>query len=190
MAIEIELKAAVDEGELEGLKKRLFTLGVFLHSFEKRDIYFAFSPGAGFHLGHVRVRREKTEREGLESEAIFVTQKHKHIKAGIEVNKELEFSVSSGEVFEDFLRQIGMEPFLEKEKLGWAWRVPEPAAAAILAELLQVKPLGWFIELEILAQREEDVAGSRAHLLAFLAELGIPPEKIEARTYSQMLGEH
>ncbi|MDR0583248.1 MAG: hypothetical protein LBG57_02720 [Treponema sp.] len=61
--------------------------------------------------------------------------------------------------------------------------------APVLAELSMVKDLGWFLELEILAEKKDEriIAESRNRLLSLLETLAIPPERIESRPYTEML---
>ncbi|MDR1585823.1 MAG: hypothetical protein LBS57_00055 [Treponema sp.] len=51
------------------------------------------------------------------------------------------------------------------------------------------RPLGWFLELEILAPDDGKavVARRRGELLSLLEKLGVPPGKIEKRPYTEML---
>jgi len=62
-------------------------------------------------------------------------------------------------------------------------------ASPILAELSMVKNLGWFLEIEILADNdcEQTVQESRERLFALLEKLEIPKEWIEDRPYTVML---
>jgi len=190
MAVEIEVKARLEESE--SVKQRLSSLGVFLHSYEKYDVYWN-SAGNVLPSG-VRVRREIRALGGnAGNETTLVTYKTKEITDGIEVNDECEFSVSDARTFEGLLGLLGLKPGIKKEKRGWAWQVgaQEAGQAPVLAELSDVKGLGWFIELEILAEDREEkiVAESRKRLLDLLAELDIPSDRIEARPYSAMLWE-
>ena len=186
MAVEIELKARLDESE--PVKKRLSLLGTFLHLYEKYDSYWVLETGGGF---TVRIRREKTIQNGISNEIILVTNKVKEIKDGIEINDEQEFSVSSAELFEKLLLHTGMKLQMKKEKHGWAWHIPKAAENPVLAELSMVKGLGWFIELELMIEdrSSKTIDICRKRLLNLLAELDITPEKIEPRPYSQMLAE-
>jgi adenylate cyclase class 2 len=194
MAIEIELKA-----RLEGsgpVKQRLSSLGVFLHSYGKYDTYWE-SEGK-IPPCSVRVRREiRTLPDNSADETTLVTCKTKEKTAdGVEVNEEREFHVSDAGVFEELLGRLGLKPGIKKEKRGWAWQIAETRALEagqppVLAELSNVKGLGWFIELEILTEDREEktVAASRKRLFNLLAQLDIAPEQIEARPYSMMLRE-
>jgi predicted adenylyl cyclase CyaB len=188
MAIEIELKARLEENE--PVKQRLSSLGVFLHSYEKSDVYWDCAENILPYS--VRVRREiRTLQDGTAETTTLVTFKTKEIvEGGVEVNEEREFYVSQAAVFEELLGGLGLKPGIKKEKRGWAWHVAK-ARPLILAELSNVKSLGWFIELEIMAEDrdEKTVVASRRQLLDVLAQLGIAPEQIEARPYSMLLRE-
>ncbi|MDR0624156.1 MAG: hypothetical protein LBG10_06975 [Treponema sp.] len=211
--VEIELKTRIDNPE--EVKKRLSGLGLYDCAYEKDDTYwvpherpagpagksapdrdggglsFSSLPPAG-----VRVRREtNTAAEGKISQFSLITYKIRELRAGVEVNDEREFTVSDGEVFEDLLRRLGLAPGIRKNKRGWAWLVTVPAsagpAAEIRAELSDVKRLGWFLELEILAPEgdEKTVTPCREKLFWALEQLEIPRGNIETRPYTEMLRE-
>ena len=143
----------------------------------------------------VRVRTETREGSAGEvSREVLVSYKVKEVREGLEINDEREFAVSGPDpaagpdaghaVFEELLRRLGLERRAEKHKQGWAWEY-----RGITAELSLVRGLGWFVELEILADndRGETVADARSRLLALLAELGVAAERIESRYYTELL---
>ena len=200
MATEIELKAHVRDSE--DLRLLLTEKAEYINAFEKADTYwlpavnhasisYAKSPAK------IRVRREtRTLPDGTVESAALVTYKTKEVRDGIEINDELEFEVSSGPAFEELLERMGFKPDASKRKKGWAF-----SKEGITAELSEVggnpgndssRSLGWFIELEILADnsREETVAQGRQRLTSFLSGLGIEKEAIESRHYTEMLGEN
>ncbi|MDR1858031.1 MAG: hypothetical protein LBQ69_01015 [Treponema sp.] len=193
MATEVELKVRVDD--IEPVKERLSAIGSYCRSCRKSDSYWLSPKGP-----EVRVRREQgVEADGAAYESAVVTFKSKTISGGIEVNDEREFTVSNAALFEELLDSLGMSKTIQKEKTGWAWSIrvaagqaQNPPAAAqlpILAEVMLVKDLGWFLEIEIVCPDNcgQAVGESRKRLLALLAELGIPAERIESRPYTQML---
>jgi adenylate cyclase class 2 len=161
-------------------------------SFEKDDAYWvSAAPATGtLPKSGVRIRRERTAQDGGEArETILATYKSKEVRDGIEVNDEHEFAVSDAEAFAGLLASLGLEPGLRKHKQGWAW-----AIGKVHAELCEVsgqtRSLGWFLELEILAEDAdpETVAAAREELLALLDRAGLPRERIEGRYYSELLG--
>ena len=192
MAVEVELKAHIDD--VERMKQRLSAAGSYCRSYRKSDSYW-LSPKA--YISGVRVRREQgVEADGTAHESAVVTVKEKTVSGGIEVNDEREFTVSDAALFEELLGSLGMRRAMTKEKNGWAW-VISPAAAQlptttlppVLAELSLVTGLGWFLEIEIVCPDNcgQVVEESRKRLLALLAELEIPTERIESRPYTEML---
>ena len=188
MATEIELKAHVADSET--LRKVLLEKSEYLWSFQKDDSYWNTMEGAS----GIRIRKEKrTFSEGTEKSTLFATYKNKELKGNIEVNNEQEFEIcpSTGQVFENFLTRMGLKPLYSKKKRGWAFNHD-----GITAELVEVKGLGWFIELEILLEgesiagnQEKTVAETEKRLKVFLAALGIAETAIESRYYSVMLAE-
>jgi adenylate cyclase class 2 len=197
MAIEIELKARV--GDPQALNERLSRLlsrpGL---SFEKDDGYWTEPacrtalPGGGresLPRPVVRIRKERLVRPGGEAEEkALATYKIKEVREGIEINDEREFAVSDPACFEELLRRLSLEPGIRKNKRGWAW-----TAGNIHAELCEVsgpnRSLGWFLEIEILAESAEAsvTADSRKQLLDFLEKTGLPRDCIEERYYSELL---
>jgi adenylate cyclase class 2 len=210
MAFEIELKARLDEPFK--LKERLNALAQYECAYEKDDAYWVLSKPeagpcpntgdipvpAGSFAGNsgVRVRREQnTGVKGHSSERVLVTCKVKEVREGIEINDEREFEVSDGAAFGELLKRLGLEPGVRKHKQGWAWFYGN-----IHAELCEVSgkerssgdhSLGWFLELEILADDAEvgTVAAARKELLELLGRLAVGKKYIEERYYSEMLGE-
>jgi adenylate cyclase class 2 len=187
MSLEIELKVRVDYPE--EVRARLTNLGTHCYSYEKDDTYWGLPNGNPFRL---RVRREnKTDLRGQTRRLSLVTCKTREIRDGIEVNDERELTVSDGKVFEEILAQMGLIPAVKKEKRGMAWEYGQEQPP-ILAELSDVKRLGWFLELEIQSDSrdEQSIQKNRLRLLALLEKLGISPEKIEPRPYTEMLAKN
>ena len=191
MAFEIEIKARLDKPQ--PVQERLALLGVYRGSFEKIDAYWVPADAchaAGLPPSGLRVRRESgVDAEGQNRETVLVTYKTKKFQSGLEVNNEHEFTVSDALAFEELLRRLGLHPAIQKEKRGRAWQAPDGEGEPVLAELSLVRDLGWFIELEILADDDEGqtVAQSRKRLLSLLERLGVKPEQIESRPYSELL---
>jgi len=187
MAVEIELKAHVED--CKSMYTLLGTLCEYAFAFEKEDTYWKNSRLPP-HTPKVRLRTQ-TRRLPDESvvSSVVVTQKVKELKGGIEVNDEREFTVSSVTEFQAFLKALRFTPSSSKQKHGWTFFYE-----GITVELVEVVPLGWFVEIEILTEddesRTEAVEEGRKRLLAFLQTLGVPESAIESRYYSDMLKEH
>jgi adenylate cyclase class 2 len=211
MAIEIEVKAWVDTPEL--LKQRIDAIARFTGVFDKVDAYWYPAPGTvapvltvpelatsevAFPASGVRVRKETVGdgrddiRNGVQTARI--TYKAKEIRDDIEVNHEREFIVSDGDVFEELLTALGLIPIKRKRKTGWAWVYDSDVVTVtegITVELALVERLGYFIELEILANNDAlaTVASARDRLFALLDLLGIARNCVENRYYTELLGQ-
>lgn len=124
-----------------------------------------------------------------ENGAITVTYKRKELQKDIEINDEREFSIDDRAAFEALIADLGFSPYSSKEKKTktFAWTAPDKTAVSI--ELSLVTGLGWFVELEILANDPDDdeTARARAALRETLSKCGVPESAIESRYYTDML---
>jgi len=193
LAIEIELKAHVRDSE--ALRILLINKARYLCSFEKEDTYYFPVNNSDIPKSGIRLRSEsKTLPDGTEKKNVYVTYKTKEVKDGIEINDEKEFEINSSQnttitVFDEFLKMMGLRPGLSKTKKGWSFSKEE-----INAELMEVKKLGWFLEMEIVVndiddQEKRDIAISegKKKLMDFFSDLCIEKDAIESRYYSEML---
>jgi adenylate cyclase class 2 len=181
--VEIELKAHVaDPG---AVRRALDRFAKPLGAVEKRDQYWKLTrPGAP--PVQVRLRTETTATAVRQ----VVTYKRKEVRTdaagtAFEVNQEEEFSLGAGEPFLRLLSDIGFAPAFQKVKHVEQWR-----AGKALAELCEVPPLGFFLEIEVLSETDDaaTVEEGRAELEEVLAGAGISRDNIEKRYYSELLG--
>jgi len=185
MSTEIELKAHARDSK--ALKLLLDKKAEYRGSLEKEDSYWHSDGHSGLPPSGLRIRREnRFFPDGTGKSATLVTFKTKEVRDGIEINDEQEFEVNPGQPFEEFIGRMGLTQSASKRKKGWVY-----SYEGISAELTEVEGLGWFIELEILADnsQEETVTEGRNRLLGFLDSLGVKREAIESRFYTEMLRE-
>jgi adenylate cyclase class 2 len=192
---ELELKAWA--AGPQGIQERLESFAVYIEEFRREDVYWfpsagAHSPQADFPRSGIRIRKEWTrDAHGREAEAVRITYKFKEVRERIEVNDERELLLAppvwaGAEHLEELFRLLRLEPRAAKVKQGRAWRYGD-----VRAELCQVEGLGWFVEMEILAERddEETCEAARAQLLELLDKTGVERGKIETRYYTELLRE-
>ena len=186
MATEIELKVIVFNPD--ELRLKLSSLATLTGYYEKSDIYFTVPGGTETPETRsygVRIRSEKIKKvNGTAEETAYVTYKYKEVCDGIEINDEHELTVSSVSAFEAFLYYLGCAVKLKKRKTGAAYKNRE-----MTIELSEVETLGWYLELEILLPEKDSPEAEEAKkkLLDFLDLLEIPRDRIESRTYSELL---
>jgi adenylate cyclase class 2 len=204
MPIEIELKARIDDPQ--AVKEAISSLAHSEGAYEKNDVYwYPVNENSDVPPFGIRIRSESRcmYADGINADCIhtdsthaddektetLVTYKVQTKKDGIEVNNEREFSISDAAPFEEILAMFGLKAGIGKHKKGWVWK--DGGDPPLTAELSEVRHLGWFVELEILADGtdEETVTVARSRLLSFLQKIGIDESKIEKRYYVEMLKE-
>jgi adenylate cyclase class 2 len=190
MSKEIELKAHVDDVD-KVLSIIRNTRGVTHECFqEKRDIYLSN------HLNQpscrVRLERKGSNKDHLK-DTVIITVKEKKSNNGIEVNDEIEID-SDGSNFESAVRifeVLGYKPVLLKEKRGYSF-ILDKFKFPLHIEVLEVAPLGWFLEMEFTPENElndDEIENIKQDLLSALKMFGINEGKIEQRFYHDMLDE-
>jgi predicted adenylyl cyclase CyaB len=173
MAYEVELKARLHQPE--EIEARAAQLGPFAGETFKEDIYFrrrgetTLVPADRF-----RLRREAGQA--------VVTFKQLVEAGGLEVNQEIEFGVDDAHAFFQFADRFGFEPFVVKRKQSRVYRVERARI-----EFNLVEHLGYFIEIEILADEETYVAVARTEVARLYGQLGLSPTDLEPRRYIELI---
>lgn len=169
MAFEVEIKARIkDEQQMRSLFKKRFQ---YVGTQTKHDQYYKR------HNSEDCVTRLRVSEVGA-----FATIKSHGMKAGVAVNKEIEFSVSDAAAFAEFLQELGMHPCANKIKY-----VELYTDGDLNYELVRVDPLGWFVEIEKIVRSELETESARLHVSQALFRLGIEPEQVETASYRDLL---
>ena len=136
---------------------------------------------AGTRATRLRVRAEAGET--------VVTYKRKELQGDIEVNDEREFSIGDRAAFETLITDLGFKPFIKKEKKTKTFSYSAVGGTSVGIELSLVEGLGWFVELEILADNPDEAETARARdiLRETLTKCDVDPSAIESRYYTDML---
>ncbi len=176
MTYEIELKAHVIDAA--GLEQRAAQIGTFIKETFKEDVYFRRQGNRDrLPVDRYRLRREVGQA--------VVTFKEQIEASGLEVNREVEFTVDNAHAFYQFAQRFGFEPFAVKRKKS---RVYSVGRAHV--ELNEVEHVGHFAELEILCQAESDIPLARIEISQLLLRLGLPEAAIEPRRYIELIQEN
>lgn len=189
---EVELKAHV--ADRASVIAALNGFACYEGAVQKEDAYYAKAGGK-----RARLRKETPFiadgapplASGSEPPCprVFFTYKRKEVRTdsagnAVEVNDEKECMLSDASPLEAYLCDNGFSIVLQKQKTVLGWK-----SAAVHIELCTVPPLGDFLELEVLSERNDaaTVEALRADLCAVLAKAGIDESQIENRYYSEML---
>ena len=175
MAYEVEIKAHAYP-ELKEVIDR-FT-GKEGHIVHKDDVYYAQE---GYTSPRFRIRDE--------GDKLLITAKRNHREGGLECNEELEFShdVKDKQTMHQMALMLGYHVFIEKHKEGFEWM-----HGPVHIELLNVRKLGWYLEMEIMSPTDDRDA-NRDRILALysiLDSVGLCSCDVESKSYQQMLREH
>jgi adenylate cyclase class 2 len=189
MSIEIEIKAWADDWKL--VKNHIDDFAQFVGSCDKADTYWIIpeemKPFAPELKSGVRIRKESFNKIDNQKELVTkVCFKKKEIRTDMEVNIEREFDISDSTVFEELLSNLGLVCGQSKHKKTLSWSYDD-----ITIELSEIEGLGWFCELEIIAEQDDSdfIALSRNRLYETLKKTGIDSSRIETRYYTEMLKE-
>ncbi len=181
---EIEIKARVADPAKTENAIRAFAS--FERETVKRDEYWGLEGPEGVNgptgsFTKVRVRDE----DGVST----VTYKRKETRGDIEVNDEREFTVSDRDALESLLSDIGFSAYIRKEKRTKVFGCRAKDGTPVTIELSLVARLGWFVELEILADGPDEggIARAEAALRETLERCGLPESSVEPRFYTEML---
>ncbi|HUX11956.1 MAG TPA: hypothetical protein VMW87_02960 [Spirochaetia bacterium] len=202
MATEIEIKAWARDPA--AVRRELDKLCTFERSYLKKDIYL-HGPAGRPHDSWAHWRQEglsagpdgtptrpRDFRLRIEGGAATCTFKDRSLSAGIEINREEEFTVSDARLFLELSARLGCRVFSCKVKEGFRyWRAGE---IPVVAELSHIAGLGDFIEVECVV---DDNAGPTAPgreetftaLRRFLVLLGVDAGDIESTPYAKLLAD-
>ncbi len=189
MAFEIELKAHVDETMVKSVDKALAGISGAEYQGEthKFDMYWSTTDN-GDPL--FRTRREMTKDGPM---VLFTAKPSKtRTDKGTEENQEFEFT-SPDDQWDNiltFCSNLGLQVCRLKWKRGVGYMLTMDGFE-VHAELLEVKYLGWFLEMEICPKTLEgfDLEGADRALRKILAITGISEDAVESRGYNRMLRE-
>ena len=196
---EIELKAWVDD--IPSTEEKINEFAKYIGLTEKHDTYWRKK---NTEVG-IRIRQET-------GKPIIATWKEKNLRQNdFELNTEREFIIGSTDFtndtipnkknetslksalsnFEDFLKTSDFEISLQKYKSTKTWHHKTEEFDLITIEISYVESLGYFIEIEILSEKNDDetVAMAQNCLHETLQKCEISKDRIETRYYWQLLKE-
>lgn len=180
MAFEVELKAHVLDKE--EVFRRLSSLTGDMISERKEDIYYSLPGGPALF-------RIRFEQYGEDKGSLLFTYKEKTLQDGVEVNKEHEFTAFGDQLQAacDFVSSLGYVVFVTKKKVGTSFQLAWDDFPPLHVELVEVPPLGWFVEMEFLLEDKSLIPQAKEKLHAVLSRLGLSESAIEAGYYMDLL---
>jgi len=182
MAYEIEVKAWIDDPA--ALKQQLADLSTEVKDYTKQDVYFrAPVPATTSGRSATHPQEFRLRRQGGRTICTF---KEKTIHERVEVSREVEFTVSDADAFEELVLRSGATVFARKKKTGSVYALPEANV-----EVSHVDGLGDFVEIEKIVESSEEAEHRRAQetVRRILSSLGVDEARIETRAYTTLLAD-
>ena len=179
--LEIETKVKIDDSEVKKIRDKIKKISVFVKSGVKGDDYFAIRR-KGYPKKAFRIRAMNGNYE-----INFKKWLKKYWTKDIVVKEEFEFELASKEQLEDMIalfKDLGFVEWVKKIKRNETYSYKKDKRASI--EINHVKHLGYFMEIEYLAKKNE-VEKARGAIRKILKELEISKEKINNTGYTKML---
>jgi adenylate cyclase class 2 len=170
--LEFELKVRISS--LDPVRSQLAGHNAqFLGRVHEHDVYYN-APHRDFGVTDEAVRVRYSS-----GHAVVTYKGAKIASSGLKAREELNTAVESGEVFEKILDRLGFTRTAEVNK----WREMYQLDTAAIS-LDSVEGLGTFVEIEVLAERNDSVAAAQVKRIS--KEIGIQGEPILA-SYLELL---
>lgn len=194
---EIEIKAWVRNREKT--VERLNSFAEYQCSINKNDVYYKFPVKNEGKKVSFRIRSEEIVKNGKKTSETVFTYKKKKVQLvedafgqpqNIEVNQENEFSLSDPAPLVLMAEDLGAEVSLRKTKITECWHLETECGTANI-ELCTVPPLGDFLEIEIVTDKNDADFVQKIRQIEenIFVRCGIELSEIEERFYSQLLKE-
>jgi predicted adenylyl cyclase CyaB len=181
--LEIETKIRLDDSEVSKFRKRIKEIAVFDKKGKKADDYFAiqklpfYYPKKAFRIRALPDKFEVNFKKWLKN----------YWTKDIVVKQEFEFKLKGKDEVEDLLelfKDLGFTEWVKKIKYNETYKWKKDKNVSI--ELNNVKHLGYFIEIEYIAQ-QKDIDKARNKIREAMKDLGVQPEQIDNTGYTKML---
>jgi len=176
--IEVESKIKVHEKDLGRVRKKIKEIAFFVNKETKLDQYFSlrkvFYPRKAF---RIRVERGNYTVN-------FKKWLKKYWEKGVVAKEEFEFKIRNKNSFLALMTDLGFKKWVRKVKISEIYRHKKYKKLSI--ELNRVRGLGYFIEIEYLADKSE-IEKAKNLVLKTMKKLEIKREDIDNVGYTKML---
>ena len=179
--LEVETKVKLNDSEIPELRRKIKQIAKFEKKGTKADDYFAIQK-KGYPKKAFRVRATPKEFE-----VNFKRWLTKYWTPEVVVKQEFEFVLKGKEEVQDLLelfKDLGFTEWVKKIKRNETYKYKKNKRLSI--EINHVKHLGYFMEMEYLAQPSEMKKAINL-IKNVLKELEIDPNQIDNTGYTKML---
>ncbi len=171
--IEVEIKVSVKNPEK--MRKKALSLGKLVKKEKKIDDYYTLENLKSYPKKSLRIRK-------ADGHYVVNFKAPEGYKKGIWAKKEVEFQTSDIEGFLKLIKDFGFRKWVTKEKECESFEIKKN----FHIELNNVKRLGWFVEIEYLAD-EKDIKKARKEVYEVLRKLGYSEKDAIKAGYTRQL---
>ncbi len=193
--IEVEIKVKVSDPD--SIREKFKSKdGEYIVSLHHEDTYFNMPEKLrDFRKTDEALRIRKSiefENEFESSEnkiTYYLTYKGKKLDSLTKTRKELEISVSNGEIMKDLLNSLGFREVLTVVKERELYEVHYKDK--VIIALIDYIPIlnEWFIEVELITESTKKLEDSRELLFEFLRSINIKREESISKSYLELIVE-
>ena len=171
---EIEIKAHLDDPAY--IEAQIKQLGAnFRKLIQQDDTYFQH-PIRNFAQTDEALRIRRSDKNS------YLTYKGSKIDTTTKSREELEISIPDPDKLHTILRKIGFSPVMTLRKSRKKYILDD-----IKISFDQIEGLGNFIEFELEISEKDKIELAKERLFTLLKRLDIPKEKLERRSYLELL---
>ncbi len=180
LEVETKIRVADVVQSIKDMRERIKKIAKLKKKTKKGDDYFAIKR-RGYPKKAFRIRTEKGK-----CIVNFKKWLKKYWSKDVVVKEEFEFELpkKSLDNFLALLKDLGFEEWVKKRKVNETYIYNKDKNVSI--ELNRVEHLGWFVEIEYLAQ-PKDMNKAKKRIRQVLRELGVNQEDIDNTGYTKML---
>jgi adenylate cyclase, class 2 len=182
--LEVETKVKLDLREIDSLRKRILKIANFKKKKSKSDDYFAIPLRR---IGMIRKYPKKAFRIRDDGDSYVINFKKwlkKYWTKYVVIKEEFEFETKSPDKFLALMRDLGFREWVKKFKKSEVYEYKENKKVGI--EINKVKHLGYFMEIEYIAEKRERKKAVRT-IMRILEDLKIDLRDIDNTGYTRML---
>ena len=167
--LEVEAKVPVSKGQYQALMTRLKKEAKYLGFKKNQDIYYEKSKKT-----FIRVRDR--------NESYDFDLKLRQTNAGIESNMEMSWSLPEPDKWKALLKKLKFKAYQQKTKQSEYFSLK-----GFTVELNEVRPLGYFLEIEKVVSDPDKVKEAKKDLIRLFKDMGFSQEQFESRPYLELL---
>jgi adenylate cyclase class 2 len=171
---EVEIKAYIDD--LVRLERQLTQLGAIYHkTLHQSDLYLQH-PIRNF------AQTDEALRIRISNDQSYLTYKGPKLDSTSKTREELELEIEDPDKLTKLLRKLGFITIKKVVKTRRRFLLDD-----VIISIDHIEKLGYFIELELDVQSQEEISTARERLFEILKEINISKDKLERRSYLELL---